>query len=97
MNAEQSLFTYPDGLSADNFSHPDHTPEFLDEVLANADPRTHDLCKGNVQCIFDASQTGNEEVGRATLQFDNNARQNEMEASKDINDCTSSFNNDTGY
>ena len=91
MNAEQSLFTYPDGLSTDNFSHPDHNPDFLDEVLADADLQTHELCKDNAQCIFDAYQTGNGEVGRATLQFDINTRQNEVEASKDINDRTSSF------
>ena len=83
VNAEQSLFTYPEGLSADNFSHPDHIPDFLDEVLANSDPQTRELCKGNAECIFDVSQTGNEEIGMATLQFDNNTRQSQMEASKD--------------
>ena len=84
MSAEQSLFTYPEGLSADNFSHPDHIPDFLNEVLANADSRIHDLCQDNAQCIFDVYQTRNEEVGRATLQFEINTRQSEVEASKNF-------------
>ena len=83
VNEDESLFTYPEGLSADDFSHPDHIPDFLDEVLANADPQTSELCKGNAECIFDVSQTGNEEVGMATLEFDSNTRQSQMEASKD--------------
>ena len=82
VSVEQSLFTYPEGLSAENFSHPDHTPDFLDEVLANVDPQTRELCKGNAECIFDVFQTGNEEIEMATLQFDNNTRQSQMEASK---------------
>lgn len=57
-------------------------PDFLDEILANADPQVRELCKGNAECIFDVTQTGNEEVGMNTLQFDSDTRQSQMEASK---------------
>ena len=83
MSAEQSLFTYPDGLSAESFSHPDHIPDFLDDILMNADPSLRQLCQNNARCVFDTSQTGNDEVGMATLQFDINTTQSQMEASKE--------------
>lgn len=82
ISPHKSLFTYSEGLSADNFSHPDHLPDFLGEILANADPQVRELCKGNAECIFDVTQTGSEEVGMATLQFDSDTRQSQIEASK---------------
>lgn len=81
VSPEQSLFTYPEGLSANNFSHPDHVPAFLDEVLEGADPQIRQLCDNNAQCIFDVTQTGDESVGMATMQFEMNTTMSEMEAS----------------
>ena len=84
ISAHESLFTYPDGLSAHDFSHPDHIPDFPDEILANADSHVRELCNDNAECIFDVTQTGNEEVGMATLEFDRNTRQGQMESSKEV-------------
>ena len=65
---EESLFTYPDGLSATNFSHPEHIPNFLDEVVSSTTDEIRSACNDNTQCIFDATETGDLAVGMATLQ-----------------------------
>lgn len=80
VSEEQSLFTYTQGLSARDFSHPEHVPAFLDEVIAAADPQIRQRCNNNAQCIFDATQTGDEEVGLTTMQFELNTIQSQMEA-----------------
>ena len=67
---EESLFTYPPGSSAADFSVPDHEPDFVDEVVANATQEVLDLCGTNVRCIFDATQTGDVNVGLDTMQQD---------------------------
>ena len=51
-----------------NFSDPDHMPDFLDEVLDAASNETRALCGDNPECIFDATETGNMEIGLETLQ-----------------------------
>ena len=51
-----------------NFSDPDHMPIFLDEVLDAASNETRALCGDNPECIFDATETGNMEIGLETLQ-----------------------------
>ena len=63
-----SLFTYPEGFSVANFSDPTHTPRFLDEVFNDASNETRALCGNNPECIFDATETGNMEIGLQTLQ-----------------------------
>ena len=51
-----------------NFSNPDHMTTFLDEVVEGASNETRALCGDNAQCIFDATETGNMEIGLETLQ-----------------------------
>ena len=63
-----SLFTYPSGMSAADFSFPDHVPLSVDDVVAGASQEARDSCQGNVKCIFDATQTGNLEIGLNTMQ-----------------------------
>ena len=65
---EESLFTYPEGLSSANFSFPNHMPDFVDEVVGDAPPEIVEMCDGNPRCIFDATQTGNIDVGLNTMQ-----------------------------
>ena len=69
ITAAESLFTYSEGQSAAFFSHPDHDPLFLDEVLASADNATLAACAGNALCVFDALQTGNLAIGLTTLEI----------------------------
>ena len=38
--------------------------------MANATQAVLDVCGSNVRCIFDASQTGNLEIGMDTMQTD---------------------------
>ena len=57
-------------MSASDFSFPDHTPLSVDEVVAGASQEVQDTCQGNVKCIFDATQTGNMDVGLNTMQME---------------------------
>ena len=63
-----SLFTYSYGMSAADFSFPDHIPLSVDDVVTGASQEVRDSCQGNVKCIFDATQTGNLEIGLNTMQ-----------------------------
>ena len=79
---EESLFSYPGNLSTANFSFPDHVPRFVDEVLGDADEATVAACNGNARCIFDATQTGNLEIGMATMQTEETNQNDQMQSSK---------------
>lgn len=68
INPADSLFTYPPGTSAADFSFPDHIPLSVDEVVAGATEEVRESCEGNIKCIFDATQTGNMEIGLNTMQ-----------------------------
>ena len=74
----QSLFTYPEGLTASNFSYPQHEPVFLDEVIHLASEEILQLCGDNAECIFDAIQTGNTDVALDTLQTDTTNSNDQM-------------------
>ena len=60
-----------------NFSHPDHIPAFLDEVVANASPEVLAACGNNTECIFDASQTGDISIGLETMAIDDNSKKDQ--------------------
>ncbi len=40
---------------------------FVDEVVENAPSDIVEMCGGNIRCIFDATQTGNIDVGLNTM------------------------------
>ena len=65
-----------------NFSYPNHMPAFLDEVLDAASNETRALCGDNPECIFDATETGNMEIGLETLQTNQENNNNQMIACK---------------
>ena len=82
ITAEESLFTYPTGMSYSDYFFPDHAAPLLSVVVANAPDDIRNMCSGNEQCIFDAIQTNNPEIGTGTL---NNIKSHShviMEASK---------------
>ena len=79
---EDSLFTYPEGMGPGNFSHPDHIPAFLDEVVANASPEVLAACGNNTECIFDASETGDISIGLETMATNNMNNDDQEQASK---------------
>ena len=57
-------------MTTADFSFPNHEPDFLDEVVAQASEEVVSACGGNERCIFDATQTGNVEVGLETMNTD---------------------------
>eukprot|EP00731_Ephydatia_muelleri_P017659 Em0010g757a len=65
--SNESLFTYPSGSSAANYSYPTYAPAFLEDVLANASDAVKSACNNDPSCIFDYAQTGNKAIGLATL------------------------------
>ena len=63
----ESLFTYPDGQTYLNYSHPDHIPVFPDEAIDKATDEVLAACGTNKECIFDAVETGDISVGVETM------------------------------
>ena len=55
-------------MTAESFSHPEHEPVFLDEVIESASDEILELCGNNSECIFDAIQTGSTEIALDTLE-----------------------------
>ena len=68
----------------DTFSNPDHTPPFLDELLASlmSNSTLTDVCGDNVECLFDFAQTGDMEVGMAAMTVENETATEMQEACK---------------
>lgn len=62
----ESLFTYPNGTSFSDYYFPDFVPPYLQEVVNNAPPDIVNMCSGNQQCIFDAVETGDNNIGMGT-------------------------------
>ena len=67
ISSNESLFTYLNGYSAANYSHPTYMPAFLEDVLANASNAIKMACSYDPSCIFDYSQTGSMAIGLGTL------------------------------
>lgn len=82
VTAGESLFTYPDGLTAANFSVPDHVPQFLDEINSTVREQAENVCGANLQCIFDFAQTGNEALAQNTKTIDEENENNEQISSE---------------
>eukprot|EP00118_Oscarella_pearsei_P011047 m.71118 g.71118 ORF g.71118 m.71118 type:complete len:1682 (+) comp35728_c0_seq1:100-5145(+) len=60
---QESLFYYPDGEGPGNYSFPNHSPPFLDEInLSVNDTALITACGGDSSCLFDGIQTGDLEV-----------------------------------
>ena len=70
---DDSLFYYPDGESPLDFHDPSWVPAFSSDVLDSADDAVIDSCTPEgatqpvEQCVFDAEQTNNINIGMATL------------------------------
>ena len=67
LQPNESLFRYPPGQTANDYAHRDHVPVFLQDVANGADPQVVAACGGDRLCIFDALQTGNINIGVATM------------------------------
>ena len=66
MNGD-SLFRYPPGQSVDDFSYPNHMPDFLQDVVDSASPQLVAACSSDPRCIYDTVQTGDQNIGLATM------------------------------
>ena len=71
----ESIFTYQSGENLTTFSVPHHIPPFMDEVLPSLLQNTTlvEVCGDNAECLFDFSETGDIEVGMATIAVENEA------------------------
>ena len=71
LSQSESIFQYMEGEDVSTFSKPDHMPPFLDEIIDYLEGNNTfaAVCGNNTECLFDFSQTGNEAVGMATMQF----------------------------
>ena len=67
VDASESLFTYPEGLTTEDFAVRDHDPPYLDEVVATASAEVLQMCGDNVECIFDSIETGDINIGLETV------------------------------
>ncbi len=67
LDAAESLFTYPEGMTAADFAVLDHDPPFLDEVVAAATADILQVCGANKECIFDSMETGDTNIGLETM------------------------------
>ena len=65
---DESLFTYDSGETFANFSEPDHIPIFLDQIDSDIRAEAEEICGGSnkLECIFDYSQTKNQELALDT-------------------------------
>jgi len=74
---EESIFTYASNESVSTFSHPNHMPPFMDEINSRLEENSAlvEICQNNTQCLFDADQTGDVNVGMDTLQFEEQAKE----------------------
>merc|ERR1712002_324764 len=63
-SASESIFTYPDGKSWDDYNDLDFVPPFLDELLANAtEAKRNEVlaqCGDDRECQFDSLAVGTE-------------------------------------
>ena len=82
ISAQDSFFTYPEGMSAADYSFPNHEPIFADEAADSVPQDVLDACGDNQECIFDAIQTGNLEIGMETLTTNNGNIDDQNQASK---------------
>ena len=69
-------------MSFSDFTFPDHIPPFLSDVVASASADIISSCTGNEQCIFDAVQTGDPNIGMGTLDTVTNNNEDVVVASK---------------
>ena len=75
-----TLFTYPVGMSTRNFSNPSHMPVFLDELSDGLIAEARRVCGNDSECIYDFSQTGNEELAIDTMTTNQENEMNEIMA-----------------
>ena len=71
ISQSESIFQYMMGEDVSTFSQPDHMPPFLDVIIDTLEGNSTltAVCGSNIECLFDFSQTGDETVGMATMQF----------------------------
>ena len=72
-NVSESLFVSPNPDPDPSFF-----PAFVSDLIGNASAEIREACGNDEQCIYDALQTGNVEVGLTTLQIQQNTT-NEVE------------------
>ncbi|WAR05736.1 FBN1-like protein [Mya arenaria] len=62
----ESIFKYDEGITHNDFSHPEFTPQFLEEANQTMVQEANTTCNGNIQCIFDFVFTGDRQLALQT-------------------------------
>ena len=63
---EESLFSYSlESATFQPFQHPEHQPAFLDQLTLTVEQM--EQCGSDKQCAYDIAQTGDTEIGLATM------------------------------
>lgn len=83
-STEESLFTYREGQTYLDYAHPNHVPSFIDEVVAAATPNILEACGSNLECIFDATETGDINVGLQTKMTQENNLNDQAQSCKPV-------------
>ena len=67
-------------MNSSDFSFPSHIPVFLDELSDEAIANARSVCGNDSQCIYDFSQTNNEELAMVTMTINQENEMNQMMA-----------------
>ena len=59
-----------------DYSHPNHEPIFADELTFT--PEQQALCGDSLQCLYDLSQTGSEEIAMDTMLTEETNEQDQL-------------------
>ena len=74
---EESMFSYSlDSSNFDSFQHPTHQPAFLDQLTLTEEQM--EQCGSDKQCAFDIAQTGDVEIGLATMNINQSNTMDQM-------------------
>ena len=72
----ESLFVYGASGSWSDYNRPNHEPVFADELTFT--PEQQAVCGDSLQCLYDLSQTGSEEIAMDTLLTDETNQQDQL-------------------
>ena len=67
---DESMFTYESGESVATFANASFVPAFASDVVVSDE--VMEACQGDSECIYDTIQTGDQNIGMATLMLDGN-------------------------
>ncbi|KAJ8298657.1 hypothetical protein KUTeg_022717 [Tegillarca granosa] len=68
ISEQESLFSYPFGKSYASYNNSDFRPNFNIPPLNKIDNYTREICKDDMNCIYDLQTTGNTDIAVSTME-----------------------------